>query len=87
MPTWQAGMHPEWEGPAQPPICLITTEVKVGRVVLESSLALVLCTAGAHRTAPLGKLATPKQWKKSVLGLTNPGCTASADRSTTNPLI
>lgn len=34
-------MHPEWEGPAQPPTCLITTEVKAGRVVLDSSLACV----------------------------------------------
>lgn len=33
----------------------------------------MLCVAGAHRTAPLGKLATLKQWKKSVLDLTNPG--------------
>ena len=34
-------MNPEWEGVAQPPTYLITTEVKVCRVVLESSLACV----------------------------------------------
>ena len=40
-PRRQAGVHPAWEGPAQPPACLIMAEVKAGRVVLDSSLACV----------------------------------------------